>query len=72
MELVPECAGRKCPSRHRTITLLDTAHNPVLRWQFSQGWPSKWEGPILSGKSNEVAIETLVIEHEGLQLTSGK
>jgi phage tail-like protein len=51
-----------------TITLLDSARNPVLRWRFREGWPSKWEGPNLNGRSNEVAIETLVIEHEGLEL----
>jgi len=51
-----------------TITLLDSARNPVLRWQFREGWPSKWEGPSLRGKGNDVAIETLVIEHEGLEL----
>jgi len=51
-----------------TITLLDSARNPVLRWNFREGWPSKWEGPDLNGRTNGVAIETLVIEHEGLEL----
>lgn len=51
-----------------TITLLDSARNPVLRWNFREGWPSKWEGPLMTGKTNEIAIETLVIEHEGLEL----
>jgi phage tail-like protein len=51
-----------------TITLVDSARNPVLRWNFREGWPSKWEGPALNGKCNEIAIETLVIEHEGLEL----
>jgi len=51
-----------------TITVLDSARNPVLRWHFREGWPSKYEAAYLNGKSNEVAIETLVIEHEGIQL----
>jgi phage tail-like protein len=51
-----------------TITLLDTARNPVLRWNFREGWPSKWEGPRLGAKSGEVAIESLEIQHEGLEL----
>ena len=51
-----------------TITLLDTARNPVLRWRFREGWPSKWESSPLNAKANDVAIETLVIEHEGIEL----
>jgi phage tail-like protein len=50
------------------IILLDSERNPVLRWQFREGWPSKWEGPSLNGKGNDIAIETLEIQHEGLDL----
>lgn len=50
------------------IILLDNARNPVLRWTFVNGWPCKWEGPHLNAKSNEIAIETLEIAHEGLEL----
>jgi phage tail-like protein len=51
-----------------SITLLDEARNPVLRWNFRQGWPSKWEGPALNGKTSEVAIESMEIAHEGLTM----
>lgn len=51
-----------------SITLLDEARNPVLRWTFRQGWPSKWEGPALNGKTSEVAIESMEIAHEGLTM----
>jgi len=51
-----------------TITLMDEARQPALRWNFREGWPSKWEGPALNGKTSEVAIETLEIAHEGLEL----
>jgi phage tail-like protein len=53
-----------------SITLLDDARNPVLTWNFREGWPCKWEGPALNGKTSEVAIETLEICHEGLELAS--
>lgn len=52
-----------------SIVLMDAAHNEVLRWNFIAGWPSKWEGPALNAKSNEIAIETLEIQHEGLELS---
>ncbi len=53
-----------------SIVLLDEARKPALRWNFREGWPSKWEGPTLNAKTSEVAIETLEIAHEGLELES--
>ncbi|MEO5851919.1 MAG: phage tail protein [Nocardioides sp.] len=49
-----------------TIQLLDEARQPALKWNFREGWPSKWEGPALNAKNNDVAIEVLEIAHEGL------
>lgn len=54
-----------------TITLLDQADNPQLRWNLTNAWPCKWTGPLLSAGSSEVAIETLEICHEGLELVAG-
>jgi phage tail-like protein len=50
------------------IILLNEGRDPVLRWNFVQGWPTKWEGPSVNATGNEVAIETLEIAHEGLAL----
>lgn len=48
-----------------SITLLNEARQPSLRWNFREGWPRKLDGPTFNAKNNEVAIETLeiVIEH---------
>lgn len=54
-----------------SIILLDEARQPAIRWDFREGWPSKWEGPALNGKTSEVAVETLEIAHEGLELAAG-
>ena len=54
--------------RNGMIKLLDDQRNEVVRWNFRNGWPCKWEGPALNAKANEVAIETLEIAHEGLEL----
>ena len=51
-----------------SIVLLDEARNPVLRWKFRRGWPCRYEGPSLAAKGNQVAIETLEICHEGLEI----
>lgn len=50
------------------VVLLGEDRGEVLRWNFREGWPSKWEGPALNAKTSEVAIETLEIAHEGLEL----
>ena len=51
-----------------TITLLDESRQEVMRWTFRRGWPCKWVGPTLNAKGNEIAIETLEICHEGLEI----
>jgi phage tail-like protein len=53
--------------RNGSIVLLSNDRLPVARWNFTNAWPAKWEGPHLKAKGNEVAIETLEIEHEGLE-----
>jgi phage tail-like protein len=51
-----------------TIVLLNEARETALKWNFREGWPSKWEGPAMNAKTSEVAIETMEIAHEGLEL----
>jgi phage tail-like protein len=50
------------------IVLRDEAGNPALRWTFREGWVTKYEGPSLNAKNNEVAINSIEIAHEGLYL----
>jgi phage tail-like protein len=50
------------------IVLLDEARNPVARWTLLQAWIAKWEGPHLRARANRVAIETVEIVHERLEL----
>jgi phage tail-like protein len=50
--------------RNGSIVLLDAEGNEALRWNFSDAWPSKWDGPTLNAMSNDVAIESLTITCE--------
>lgn len=50
------------------VVLLDELRQPVARWRLRRAWPAKWEGPALSAKTSEVAIETLELVHEGIEL----
>lgn len=54
--------------REVTIALLDEAHNPVLMWKLANAWPCKWSGPALAAKGGDVAIEELVLAHEGISM----
>jgi phage tail-like protein len=57
--------------RDGLIMLLDDTGSAVLVWRFRRGLPVKWSGPTLTARGNEVAIETLEIAHEGLEVQAG-
>lgn len=56
----------KVERKNGSIVLLDDTGTETLRWNFVNGWPTKWTGPTLNASGNEVAIETLEIAHEGV------
>ena len=56
---------------HRTegsVLMLNENRQEVMRWNFKRGWPCKWTGPGLNAKNNEIAMETLEICHEGIEI----
>jgi phage tail-like protein len=53
------------------IVLKDNAGEPAKIWKFKKGIPVKWSGPTLNAMQNQIAIESLEIAHEGLDLTLG-
>jgi len=54
--------------RNGAVILQDEQHNDVLRWNFENGFICKYEGPTLNATSNDVAIESIEICHERLEL----
>ena len=56
--------------RNIVVTLLDATEKPVLTWRLRNAWPSRWAGPVLNSTSSDVAIESLEIVHEGIDLVS--
>lgn len=48
-----------------TITLLDYQLVEVAHWVLEDVVPSAWSGPSLSSGENKVAVETLVLQHNG-------
>lgn len=52
--------------KNGSIVLLDDLGQEKMRWNFREGWPTKWTGASFNATGNEVAIETLEIAHEGV------
>jgi phage tail-like protein len=50
------------------ITLMNEAHEPVMAWSVRDAWPVKLEGPGLNATGNEIAIETLELACEGVDV----
>lgn len=48
------------------IQLLDEEHNSIFTWMLRNAFPRKLIGPMLNAQASEVAIEELVLAHEGL------
>jgi phage tail-like protein len=58
----------KTERKSGSITLKNEAREDVMHWNFSQAWPRKLDGPTFNAKTNEVAIETLEIVCEGIEV----
>ena len=50
------------------ISLLNEKGNSEIVWELTNAFPIKFEATDLNAKGNEVAIETLVLAHEGLTI----
>jgi phage tail-like protein len=53
-----------------TISLLDEESKATMVWTLKNAWPTKVTGTDLKAEGNEVAIETIEIVHEGLEITN--
>lgn len=51
------------------ISLLDENNTPAMVWNVKQAWPVKVEGPSLKAGSNEIAVESIELAHEGLTVS---
>ena len=56
--------------RQADIILLDEERKEVLRWRIREAWISKWDSGPFNAKTNDVAIETIEMVHEGLELVT--
>jgi phage tail-like protein len=54
--------------RNVTVVVRAEQGQPVARWNLRRAWPMKYTAPDLRALGNDVAIETLELAHEGIEL----
>ena len=54
--------------RNLVVSLLNEEHMPVMTWKLMNAFPVKVECAQLKTNGNEVAIETIELAHEGLEV----
>ncbi|HEY5933086.1 MAG TPA: phage tail protein [Kofleriaceae bacterium] len=61
-------ASRDDYLRDVRITLRDENHKAVMTWKLTAAWPCKLSGPSLNAKASEIAIETLELCCERIEI----
>ncbi len=54
------------------ISLLNPNGLPIITWNVKNAFPTKFTSTDLNAQNNEVAIETLVLVHEGITVTNNE
>jgi phage tail-like protein len=67
---VKEVRDKKAYRCDGSIVMYDTAGTEVSRWNFTNGWPSKWSASDLDAGSDDPIMEELTIQIEMLQRVS--
>lgn len=57
------------PTRNVTIQLQDEKHQNVYKWTLTNAWCCKLSGPSLNAKNNEIAIETMELAYERIDIS---
>jgi phage tail-like protein len=58
--------------RNVSIILLDAERQPVIRWNASDAWPTKYDSSDLKAKGNEVVIEVLELAVERIEIEAAR
>jgi phage tail-like protein len=54
--------------RNLSIILANDKGEEKFRWNLENCWPTTWNAPDFNATSDEVAIETLELVHEGISI----
>jgi phage tail-like protein len=61
-------SGAFPPLRDVTIQLQNEVHENVLKWTLTNAWCTKLTGPTLNATSNEIAVETMELAYDRLDV----
>ncbi|MGZ4031381.1 MAG: phage tail protein [Tumebacillaceae bacterium] len=53
--------------KNGAVILNDQSGTEVVRWNFFDAYPVKWNGPEMNASRSEVAIESMELVHNGLK-----
>ena len=56
------------PVRDVVIELNNDQHEGVLKWKLTNAWCCKLTGPTLNAKGNEIAIESMELAYDRLDI----
>jgi len=56
--------------RDVSVILRDQSGQAVARWNFRDALPTKYDGPTFRARGNEIAIESLELAVEGMELAN--
>lgn len=51
-----------------SIIALDQQGNAVVRWDFRDAWPSRYDGPDFEYADSDIAIERIELSHRGFDM----
>jgi phage tail-like protein len=56
------------PTKNVVISLQNEQHVSVLQWTLTNAWCTKLTGPALNAKGNEIAIETMELAYDRIDI----
>jgi phage tail-like protein len=54
--------------KNGAIVMKNNNMQVVRRYNFKAAWPVSWEGPSFNAQSNELAIESVELAHDGIEV----
>lgn len=63
-----ELAKGNFTAKNISVVMYDVTGNKLAQWNLNNAYPVKWIGPQFNAHDAAVAVETLELAHEGLEL----
>jgi len=61
-------ADKKIERKNGSVIMYNPKGDEIKRWNFFKAIPCRWKGPVLDFKGKIIAVESIEIAHEGLEI----